>query len=887
MDALAQLATLAAWQALPDDDRATALTALAEQLGAGWRAGRVRVGRQGLGELVHEGVGVGFVAVPGGWLRMGLSCDDLFVASAARADGGAKQTWGRQPAAARPTRWVRVRPHLVAIAGLPPEGAAKGSDGGHASKTYRDAVDAQLEERADGPSAQDLVDAYDGTSAPADGGGEPAMRIVTPDQVAALIPPGFRLISEAELEWAFREGGATRWIGVAPGEVVTAANRRTLLLGDLVNGFGLLGFRDLQNLCADGAVNYDPESPIDQDARATDRDARIARWAHTFWQSDDEEMLGVLAGGRAAPDEFGESILRLACDLPGAAGPAGDPPEPLAEHAQTLAGLRGDARAQGDALSALGYLARGPGDDVAATVEAVLPLLPEVAVDTRVDLLIWLADVQTGGHRDQTVAPPERRRRDALREDRAAVRAAVAAASDELAQLLDDPEPRVRSAAALALTFCVDASATAKAALGARLGREPEVGVQAGLILALIRLGAGFRAPAPEPLIRAALTIATALEGPPNLPELIAAMKLPSEPLLAYNFGDLGAVAVGLMRTFEPEVQHELAPDVAAWAAESADAQLAAVALELAFGPSPKTPTPPRLLEDLTRAERQVLSRLADATCAARLGWRDHGLPLTMTGRRRYLGLDEPGPSDRFVPHGDSEAPLWHVLRTITAAEGPKAGAAAALALTSSWSAGDRLAVFLDRHAHGIGGMFNGWKLDELLAAAAADPEAQAAIDAVAALPASEPRGGDFVRALAATRPGPLAPELLREVPAGEFGDDADVLRAFAPAVIEAHALTLVAPVLARALAADTWVTGIHKDLARWAGALAVAPSPRLARQLLLLGWASGQPAAVRAAVGEAAGAEAALAPLLEEFDLLPQFTSWPRAREVLPTYAL
>ena len=37
--------------------------------------------------------------------------------------------------------------------------------------------------------------------------------------------------------------------------------------------------RDLQNLCADGAVDYDVESPTEQDARATDREARIARWA--------------------------------------------------------------------------------------------------------------------------------------------------------------------------------------------------------------------------------------------------------------------------------------------------------------------------------------------------------------------------------------------------------------------------------------------------------------------------------------------------------------------------------------------------------------------------------------------------------------------------------
>ena len=63
-------------------------------------------------------------------------------------------------------------------------------------------------------------------------------------------------------------------------------------------------------------------------------------------------------------------------------------------------------------------------------------------------------------------------------------------------------------------------------------------------------------------------------------------------------------------------------------------------------------------------------------------------------------------------------------------------------------------------------------------------------------------------------------------------------------------------------------------------------PSPRLARNLLLLGWASGQPAAVRAAVGAAGGHHAAIAEVLAQYDALPEFTSWPRARAVLPTYA-
>ena len=876
MDALGAVATVAAWTATPESERAGVLAALAQTLGAPWRAGRTAVGRVGLGELVHDGLGQGFVVVPGGWLRLGLSCDDLYVAARARDEGGAQPSWGGMPTAARPTRWVRVRPFLLAIAGVPPEGAARGSDGGHASKAYREAVDAQLEERP-GPSAQELIDAYDGKSGPDEG--EPAMRIVTPAEAAALVPAGFRLVSEAELEWAFRDGGTTRWIGV-PGDVeVTPANRRKALLGELVNGFGLLGFRDLQNLCADGAVDYDVDSPTDQDARATDREARIARWAHTYWQDDDAELFGVLAGNRAVPDEYGESILRLACDLPNSASPGGAPPAPLAEHALTVAALTDDARAQGDALSALGYLTHGRGDDVAATVEAVLAVLPKLAGDTLVDALIWLADVQTRGHRNQTVQPPERRRKDALPEDRAAVRAAVAAGSEAIAARLDDPAPRVRSAATLALTFCVDATAAAKQALAARLGREPEVGVQAALLLALIRLGVGFRAPAPEPLIRAALAVATAFEGTPNVAALVEAAKLPPEPLLAYNFGDLGGVAIGVLRKLDRALVIDAAPELAEHAAAAKHGALAAITAELAFGPPPEQPVAPRLPDELSSVERRVALALVDTP--VQFGWHSYGLPNGAAARRRFFGLDDAGPFDRFVVHDGRDVPLWFAAATIAHA----GGKVDFDALCADAGPAERLAIFLDRQLYWTRPM--PWKLDALLAAAtAADPAgARAAVDA--ARRGTKQVGLPLLRALAATRPGePLDSHLLAEVELDALAQAPELFAAFSRIAVEARLFAEVKPLLERALASDTWSIGIDTQLTRIAAGLGQVPSPRLARNLLLLGWASGQPAAVRAAVGAAGGHHAAIAEVLAQYDTLPEFTSWPRARAVLPTYA-
>ena len=664
--------------------------------------------------------------------------------------------------------------------------------------------------------------------------------------------------------------------------VVTAANRRAVLLGELVNGFGLRGLRDLQNLCADGAVNYDDDSPIDQAAVATDRPDRIARWAHTYWQDDDAELLGCHAAHRARPDEYGESIVRLAADLPEVSAPDGEPPSELAEDAATLAALQSDdPRAQADARAALAYLAQGSGADAGPTVAAVLAALPTLAAPLRAPILTWLADVQVGGHFHRTVERPERSRRATLAGDRAAVRAAVAAGAMTIAACLDDADPDVRSAAALALTFAVDAPTEAKAALSARLGREAEVGVQAALVLALIRLGSGFRAPAPDPTIRAALAIATAFDGPPDIPALVAAAALPQVPHLAYASGRLGNVAIGILRKQPAEVQAEAAVAIADRAVAEADPRLAAVVFEMGFGAAPEGPCAPRLPEELPSHQRQLLTKLAGFDD---LPWRAHGLSPTAAGRRRALGLDDPGPSDRFVAYGDGEAPLWLALGSTLATDGDAAAAALLERLAATWPAGERLALYLDRATHGLRNAFAGWKLPALLAALPSDPAARATVDALAA---AGPRSIEVLRAAIATRPGERLPDAwLDDLDAWSFGAPADVLAAFAPAAVERRLLALLAPALAKALASDAWAIGLDQQLTRWAGALAAAPSARATRQLLLLGWASGQPASVREAVGEAAGAHSAVAEVLAQYDTLPEFTSWPRARAVLPTYA-
>ncbi len=947
---------LAAWQAANDGDRVSVLVGLARRLGTGWRAGRTAVGRFGLGELLRRDLGLAFVVVPGGWLRMGFSADDLFVAARARVEIAPRPVWGRTVMAARPTRWVRIRPYLLAIAGVPPAPGEATSDGGRASQAYKDAVDAARGDKAEGPSAADLVKAYEGGPPDADAA-EPAMRRIQMDELADMIPAGFRLPSEAEMEWALREGGTTRWIGV-PGHVeVTAANRRDTLLGGLVNGFGLLGLRDLQNPCADGAVDYDVESPTDQRARATDREERIARWGHTYWQDDDGELIGMSTANRAAPDEYGDTIVRLAVDLPGLttdedhgeaiadaepatadaepaqaeaeaadakpadadakpaepapepvaadakpadadakpAEPAPEPaaavddapPGPLAEHALVLAALQGDdARRHLDALAALAHLAIGPGHDVGPTVTAMLEVLPSVAAGARAQVLTWLADVQVGGHHNFTIERPERKRRHELGEDRAACRAAVAAGASAIVAMLDDADPDVRSTATLALTFCVDAPTDVKTALARRLGRELEVGVQAALILALVRIGSGFRAPAPDPVVSAAIAIATAFDGPPSTEGLIAAAGLGQVPHLAFGRGQLGNVAIGILRKLGPEVQADAAVEIATRAVGEQSRDLAGIACEMAFG-SAVNNAPPRLIDELTSSQRRTVRQLAELEVS--LDWAGFGLPPTVTGRRRFLAIDPDGPTDRFVTHGDRDVPLWYALRSRLASDGLEAAKADASRLLASMSAGDRLVVYLDRATHQLEDFLAGTSFAGLLAAAAADRDAaRATVDDLLAAPASGPRGDELVRAIIATRrPGEdLAESLLREIGGDDLGHDLDVLRAFTPAAIARHLNAILQPLVDQALASNRWTLGIHDDLGRWASVLAIAPSPSATRRLLLLGWASGQPAHVRDAVGKAAKGHASLATVLADYDRLPQFTSWPEARAAMPTFA-
>jgi hypothetical protein len=441
--------TLDRWCPRSPDDRRRLLAALAAELGPAWRPGRTAIGRHGLGELVHDGLGVGFAVIPGGWLRMGLSADDLMALAAAR--GAPDQALSEQAIAqARPTRWVRVRPFLLAVTG----------------------------------STLDLA------------------------------PDGLRLPSEAELEWAFREGGTVRWIG---------------------DGFGLDDL-DVPSLCADGWCEDHAGAGHDATARQPGGRHRVARG-----RGGVDGLVGAHAAGRTIASAR-PARVRLAADLPGDVQ-IGAPGE-LAEDAATLAALAGDDRARAAALTALAHLARGPGRDVAPTARKVIRLLPAAAPQTRAALLRWLADAQVGGHVAEAAEPPPRLRADRLPADRGAVRDAVAIAADPIAAHLVDADPDVRAGAALALGFCPGATT---APLRDRLAVEPVVGVRASLILALARIGGDLAGLGRDPVEAAAVAIGTAFDGAPDLAALRAAVALPWVDHLAFAHGRLGEIAARVL----------------------------------------------------------------------------------------------------------------------------------------------------------------------------------------------------------------------------------------------------------------------------------------------------------------------------------------------------
>ncbi|WP_129347302.1 formylglycine-generating enzyme family protein [Sorangium cellulosum] len=152
------------------DDRRRAIDALVAQLGDAWLADQPALDEDSL-PLVHRPTGLTFVAVPGGEFEMGLSDEDIEEASEHVDWTSPVARWiDNAAASARPVHRVNVRPFLCARALLD---------------------SARIHASADRP--------LDGES------------VQRSDALAVARALGFRLPSEAELEWLSRDGGAYRF----------------------------------------------------------------------------------------------------------------------------------------------------------------------------------------------------------------------------------------------------------------------------------------------------------------------------------------------------------------------------------------------------------------------------------------------------------------------------------------------------------------------------------------------------------------------------------------------------------------------------------------------------------------------------------------------------
>lgn len=801
MPAVHLFADLRTWKAVALPARKEALASLARSLGGDWEAGPAAFGRHGLGSLFHAELGLLFVVIPGGWLRKGFSADDLFALASARTDP-TYNPWNQAVDNAGPVSLHAIPPFLLAVDGLPPQSVDDAAHNIEATKAYHAAV------RGAASSAEGNLEDT-----------EPPMMLVDPKTIDELIPDGFRLPNEAELEWAFRECGTTRWVGV-PADLRLTAENRWDIIGALKSGLGLRGFIDVENITAD---SWD----------ANHADVRVARTAHTCWQDDDGEMIGLHAANRIGPDEFGEAIARLAFNLPGAADlDLGEAP-PLAEHALLIAGLRdGDVRAKSDAMFAL-YLAGRHPAHLPETAESLVELIIETA-SMRVDLLLWLGD-----NRNERFV-------------------------DELVPILDSDDAAERAATVHSLYRCEGAMP----AFRERLLKEKDPGVRAGLILTLTRHGDEIDTE-DDPLLEAATVIGRAERGIIELGPLLDV--LPTKPTknLFFAAGDLSRRATDHLFAMEEPERQRAAIIVATKAVNEKSRDTANVAIDLAFGPPLQRPTP-RSPSDISDAQREVAVLLINADLAA---LHEHGVPDGPLADKRWAGIVAPGPCEQAVDVDGKSHPLWWALRC---AQDPQPFFDA---LTPS----ERLLVFLERHVYRF--RMPG-ELNALIADALADKDAALAKlrEMTSHYVECGAQGTAELLISVVTLSGdiPPDPQVIRTVNDINLAHAAPHLGAFEKSAVEARMLAPLKETLAQAMAHDRWLPHAWSTGLRMSALLEHAPIPDAARMMLCLGWSGGQPARLRDAVAEHTN-HPAIAKVLEEYDAMrADFAAWPEAREAL-----
>lgn len=248
---------------------------LAAALGDGWSAEEPAADLDAL-PLVHQPTGLAFVVVPGGSFTMGLTDDGLAALRAAMGDAwddDIAASLERDAARLRPVRRVHVKPFLVA----------------------RGYLQAKEVERLSGGQFQ----------------GDYCYRLGWSDARRLAASHGFRLASEAELEWLARDGGRSAF-------TLDAARRLEEIGGDselLRSRFGVLDPFETQWAEDDYHPSYEG-APDTSAPWMNGTGTGVARGlSRPEYVEEPHQITGLLAALRTNETQK-EACIRFARDLP-------------------------------------------------------------------------------------------------------------------------------------------------------------------------------------------------------------------------------------------------------------------------------------------------------------------------------------------------------------------------------------------------------------------------------------------------------------------------------------------------------------------------------------------------------------------------------------------
>lgn len=267
-----ELASLAHFERVSRNDRRRLAGALAARLGDAWSAADGSEDLDAL-PLIHQPTGLEFVAVPGGSFDMGLRDDDL-AELAHHIDWTPEfEAWYLpETAPMRPVHRVRVSPFLVARAWL-------------------------SHQEVDRVSAGRFRGLY-------------CYLLGRDDSRALARTLGFRLVSEAELEWLARDGDRYHF-------TLDGARRHKETGGDsrlLRSRFGILDIFEQQWTEDDHHPDYHGAPTDSSPWMDGDPAGQIRAWGPPEMIEEPTQLCGLLAAARAGTG-YERAAIRLALPL--------------------------------------------------------------------------------------------------------------------------------------------------------------------------------------------------------------------------------------------------------------------------------------------------------------------------------------------------------------------------------------------------------------------------------------------------------------------------------------------------------------------------------------------------------------------------------------------